>query len=101
MNLTLSIFDLFAYTVPGSLYLALLAYVSDRVGWLDLSGASNLNTTVLLIGAALVCYLLGHLTYRLGRFVDGVLATFVAERHPQHQAAVPRPCPHPEGQPSG
>jgi hypothetical protein len=73
MNLTLSIFDLFAYIIPGSLYLTLLAYVSDRLGWLDFSSAKNLNTVILLIGAALASYLLGHITYQLGRFVDGVL----------------------------
>jgi hypothetical protein len=32
MSLTLSIYDLFAYAIPGSLYLALLAYVGNRLG---------------------------------------------------------------------
>jgi hypothetical protein len=73
MNFTLNIFDLFAYTIPGSLYLVVLLYISDRLDWLDLRGAENLNTAVLLIGAALGSYLLGHITYQLGRFVDRVL----------------------------
>jgi hypothetical protein len=73
MNFTLSIFDLFAYTIPGSLYLVLLLYISDRLDWLDLRGAENLNTAFLLIGAALASYLLGHITYQLGRLVDRVL----------------------------
>jgi hypothetical protein len=58
MNFTLNIFDLFAYTIPGSLYLVVLLYISDRLDWLDLRGAENLNTAVLLIGAALASYLL-------------------------------------------
>jgi hypothetical protein len=69
-NFTLSIFDLFAYTIPGSLYLVLLLYISDRLDWLDLRGAENLNTAFLLIGAALASYLLGHINYQLGRLVD-------------------------------
>lgn len=73
MSLTLSIYDLFAYAIPGSLYLALLAYVGDRFGWVSLEGATSLSTTTLLIGAALASYLLGLLTYQLGRFVERAL----------------------------
>jgi len=73
MSFTLSIFDLFAYTIPGSLYLAVLAYVSDRLGWVALGSTQKLNTTVLLVGAALASYLLGHITYRLGQFIDRTL----------------------------
>jgi hypothetical protein len=84
MNFTLSIFDLFAYTIPGSLYLVLLLYISDRLDWLDLRGAENLNTALLLIGAALASYLLGHITYQLGRLVDRVLL-------PSWRAGLPGP----------
>jgi predicted benzoate:H+ symporter BenE len=58
MSLTLSIYDLFAYAIPGSLYLALLAYLGDRLGWVSLEGATSLSTTILLIGAVLASYLL-------------------------------------------
>jgi hypothetical protein len=70
MNLTLSIFDLFAYAIPGSLYLSVLAYVLNRTGWLDFSATSNLNTTVLLVTAAIASYLAGHITYELGRALN-------------------------------
>jgi len=73
MSLTLSIYDLFAYAIPGSLYLALLAYVGNRLGWVSLEEATSLSTTILLIGATLASYLLGHLTYQLGRFVERAL----------------------------
>jgi len=76
MNLTLSIFDLFAYAIPGSLYLALIAYVSDRLGWLTLGSTKDLNTTALLVGVALASYLLGHITYPLGRFLDSALPLY-------------------------
>src|SRR6476469_5108193 len=35
VSITLGIFDLFAYAVPGSLYLGLFTYVAIRVGWVD------------------------------------------------------------------
>jgi hypothetical protein len=73
MSLTLSIFDLFAYAIPGSLYLTLCAYVTMRLGWLSPASISSFNTTLLLIGAALASYLLGHLSYELGRLVERVL----------------------------
>jgi hypothetical protein len=65
MNLTLSVFDLFAYAIPGSLYLSVLVYLLNRNGWVDLSAATNLNTAVLLVSAALASYLAGHITYEL------------------------------------
>ena len=61
MSFTLSVFDLFANAIPGSLYLAVFVYVSDRLGWIDPTATQRLNTTVLLFGAALASYLLGHL----------------------------------------
>jgi hypothetical protein len=73
MSLTLSIFDIFAYAIPGSLYLTLITYISQRLGWLNLDFAKDLNTTVLFIGVGVASYLLGHISYDLGRFVDQVL----------------------------
>jgi hypothetical protein len=39
----------------------------------SLEGATSLSSTVLLIGVALASYLLGLLTYQLGRFVESAL----------------------------
>ena len=33
MNVSVGIYELLGYTVPGSLYLALLAYVAERLQW--------------------------------------------------------------------
>jgi hypothetical protein len=43
MSLVLGIYDVFAYAIPGSLYFAWLAYVSDRLGWFSriCSGLGN------------------------------------------------------------
>ncbi|ADP81142.1 hypothetical protein [Pseudofrankia inefficax] len=69
MNLSLGVFDIFAYSVPGSLYLALLLYVLDRESWVDLGQVGDLNSTVLVGGGILASYLLGHLTYAPRRFL--------------------------------
>jgi hypothetical protein len=39
----------------------------------NLEDATSLSTTILLVGATLASYLLGHLTYQLGRFVERAL----------------------------
>ncbi|MCK9902992.1 hypothetical protein CC117_28660 [Parafrankia colletiae] len=69
MNLSLGVFDIFAYSVPGSLYLALLLYVLDRASWIDLGLVGDLNSTVLIAGGIVASYLLGHLTYAPRRFL--------------------------------
>ncbi|SNQ51256.1 conserved membrane hypothetical protein [Frankia canadensis] len=69
MNLSLGVFDIFAYSVPGSLYLALLLFVLDQAGWADLGQIGDLNATLLIVGGILASYLLGHLTYAPRRFL--------------------------------
>ncbi|WP_322756611.1 hypothetical protein [Frankia sp. Cas3] len=69
MNLSLGVFDIFAYSVPGSLYLALLLYVLDRASWIDVEQVGDLNSTVLIAGGIVASYLLGHLTYAPRRFL--------------------------------
>jgi hypothetical protein len=67
VGITLGIFDLFAYAVPGSLYLGLFTYVAVRAGWIESTWLHDGNTTLLLVSAALASYLLGHVAYALGR----------------------------------
>lgn len=69
MSLSLGVFDIFAYSIPGSLYLALLLYVLDRASWIDLGQVGDLNSTLLIAGAIVASYLLGHLTYAPRRFL--------------------------------
>ena len=66
MNITLGVYDLFAYAAPGSLYLALVIYVADRLSWIDPLRLLQSNTAVVIISGAILSYLLGHITYRLG-----------------------------------
>lgn len=60
MNLSLSIYDVFANAVPGSLYLALTIYLGVRFGWIDLADLAGLDTTFALVGAVVASYLLGQ-----------------------------------------
>jgi hypothetical protein len=73
MSITLGVFDIFTYAVPGSLYLTLLAYISARLGWIDLVKIFHTNTTFVLIAAALGCYLVGHISYPLGRMAGRIV----------------------------
>lgn len=67
VSITLGIFDLFAYAVPGSLYLGLFTYVAWRTDWIQLTWLHEANTTLLVIGAILASYLLGHVFFILGQ----------------------------------
>lgn len=60
MNLSLSIYDVFANAVPGSLYLVVIIYVGVRFGWIDLVDLAGLDTTFALVGAVVASYLLGQ-----------------------------------------
>lgn len=69
MNITLSVFDVFTYAVPGSLYLAVLSYLFARLHWVDLSFLAHGNDLLAFLGVALASYIAGHATYPLGWFV--------------------------------
>ena len=49
MAIILGVFDLLAYAVPGSLYLAVFGYASHRAGWIDVPGLLDLPSLLLLI----------------------------------------------------
>jgi hypothetical protein len=94
MSFALSVFDIFASVIPGSLYLAVFVYVSDRLGWVDLAAAQQLNTTVLLVGLAFASYLLGHITYPLGQLIDRKLPLWrhgIPDARREFLAYVPAP----------
>lgn len=67
MSITLSVYDIFAYAVPGATYLTLITYIFTRLKWIDLQGLLHGNTTLLVIGLALASYLAGYITYPAGR----------------------------------
>lgn|GEM_PF-2227601 len=73
MSITLGVYDIFTYAIPGASYLALIAYVAGSLHWVNISRIVNGNTTLLVIGAALACYLTGHVSYALGRALNRII----------------------------
>ena len=61
MSLSPGLFDVFTYTIPGSLYLSLVVYVADRFGWLDLAQLKNVPTIILTGGILVASYVLGFI----------------------------------------
>jgi hypothetical protein len=70
MAIILGVFDLLAYAVPGSLYLATFAYVSHRAGWIDVASLVQLPSLLLVIAAAIAAFLMGQASYPLGALMD-------------------------------
>lgn len=69
MRIPIGIFDFAAYTIPGSLYLAVLLLLGDTV-WPTYELWPWLNNPTLsqAVVALLACYLLGHATYSFSTF---------------------------------
>jgi hypothetical protein len=71
VNLSLGIYDLFANTVPGTLYLIIGIHLTLRFGWVTADGLGGLDSTVAVLGAILASYLLGQVVgSRLRWLVD-------------------------------
>lgn len=70
MRLSLGIFDVFTYAIPGSLYLALGVYLGARLDWLGTEELGHLPAVLLISGIVVISYLVGHLTYFVGSLVD-------------------------------
>jgi hypothetical protein len=56
----LGVFDVFTYTIPGSLYLALIAFVGEKLGWIRVGDFRSVPTLVLVGGLLIGSYLLGY-----------------------------------------
>jgi hypothetical protein len=73
MSLSLGIYDVFSYAVPGSLYLFLGTFIADRLHWIS-AGRLEHGPTVLVVGGIVVAsYLLGFFTYPLAAVIDRLL----------------------------
>jgi len=70
MAFILGVFDLLAYSVPGSLYLAVFGYAVHRAGWIDATSLLTVPTVLLLIAVAVMAFLVGQASAALDRTVD-------------------------------
>jgi hypothetical protein len=72
MAIILGVFDLLAYAVPGSLYLAVFGYVSQRAGWIDVPALLGLPSLLLLIAFAIAAFLVGQAAHPLGNLIERI-----------------------------
>jgi hypothetical protein len=73
MSLSLGFYDVFSYAVPGSLYLALGAYIAGRLQLLDVARLAHAPTFLLVSGIVVASYLLGFVTYPLASATERLL----------------------------
>jgi len=73
VSFSLGLYELFAYSVPGSLTLALLVYVGVRLDAVDLSKLLDTPSALLIVGAAVASYMLGHLVFAVGETIGRFL----------------------------
>jgi hypothetical protein len=66
----LGVFDLIAYAIPGSLYLATFTYVAHRAGWIDAPSILGIPSLLLLIALAVATFLVGQAAQTLGGLID-------------------------------
>jgi hypothetical protein len=83
VTFAIGIFDLFTYTIPGSLYLAFVSYVAIRVGWVEPRAITGAPTLLLIIALVLLSYLIGYLAYPLGAIANRLLPSRRVRRAPQ------------------
>jgi len=70
LSISLGVWDLFAYTVPGSLYLSLGIFIAAKFAWIKPSALIHGSTVLLVIGGLVISYILGHATSPLAHASD-------------------------------
>lgn len=73
MTVVVGLFDLFAYSVPGALYLTVLSYLAVRLGVVEPAALNGVNGVLLVAAAVLLSYLLGYVAYPLGAVIERVV----------------------------
>ncbi|MFL6145405.1 MAG: hypothetical protein ACJ72N_26535 [Labedaea sp.] len=73
VTFVVGIFDLFAYTIPGALYLAGFGYLAVRTGAVEPAAVRGVPDLVLAIVVVLVSYLLGYLAYPIGALLNRIV----------------------------
>jgi hypothetical protein len=69
MSASFGIFDVFANAIPGSLYVTIAVYLSDRFGWFDAGNLGDLDSALLALIVVTASYLAGHIFAGPSRFI--------------------------------
>jgi hypothetical protein len=72
VGIAIGIFDLFAYAIPGALYLSLLAYIANRAHWINAGELLTSPSVALLAAIVIAGFLVGQATYNLAELADRV-----------------------------
>lgn len=83
VTFAVGIFDLFTYTIAGSIYLVFLGYLVARLHWIDIGTLASAPVPALII-VVLLSYLLGYVAYPVGAVVNRVVPRR-RERHPRQE----------------
>ena len=72
MTFALGIYDLFAYSIPGFLYISIFGFVASRAHWItiELKDVKDVPSLLIIFAVFIAAYLVGHVTWPLSRFVD-------------------------------
>jgi hypothetical protein len=80
LSIQLGLFDVFTYTIPGSLYVALVAYITDRLGWINIASLKDVPTLVLAGVHLIVSYVLGFVADPVAALLDHWLRHWLRPR---------------------
>src|SRR5689334_12242583 len=75
MTFALGIYDLFAYSIPGFLYIGILGFLALRTHLIELDPKSlnGIPSLLIVVAIAIASYIVGHATWPLGRYVGRLL----------------------------
>ncbi|KZB80092.1 hypothetical protein [Amycolatopsis regifaucium] len=73
MNFVIGVFDLFAYTIPGALYVAFFGYLGTKLHILTAASIGGVPTVVMVIVIVVLSFLLGYLAYPLGDAMERIV----------------------------
>ncbi|MFC3452800.1 hypothetical protein [Amycolatopsis speibonae] len=73
MNFVIGVFDLFAYTIPGALYVAFFGYLGTKLHILTVASVAGVPTVVLVVVIVVLSFLLGYLAYPAGDALERIV----------------------------
>ncbi|EMD24662.1 hypothetical protein [Amycolatopsis azurea] len=73
MNFVIGVFDLFAYTIPGALYVAFFGYLGAKLHLLTAASIGGVPTVLLVVVIVVLSFLLGYLAYPLGEALERIV----------------------------